>query len=100
MQRSVWIYIFVMFGVSYLLRVLPLTLIRGKIKNRFVNSLLYYLPYVTLAVMTFPAILEVSENPVCGLAALIAACVTAWFSENLFASAVVACLAVLIVSLI
>ena len=45
--------------VSYLLRVLPLTLIRKQIKNRFIKSLLYYLPYVTLAVMTVPAIFSI-----------------------------------------
>ena len=67
MNERVWIYIFIMAGVSYLLRVLPLTLIRRQIKNTFIKSLLYYLPYVTLSVMTVPAIFSVSENPVCGV---------------------------------
>ena len=57
MNHSVWLYIMVMALVSYLLRVLPLTLIRKQIKNRFIKSLLFYLPYVTLSVMTVPAIL-------------------------------------------
>ena len=56
MQHNVYIYILVMGIVTYLIRVLPLTLIRKEIKNRFIRSFLYYVPYVTLAVMTFPAI--------------------------------------------
>lgn len=54
MIRSNWLYIAVMFAVSYTIRILPLTLIRKPIKNRFIQSFLYYVPYVTLAVMTFP----------------------------------------------
>ena len=56
-MSKTYIYIFIMFAVTYLVRVLPLTLIRRKIKNRFIRSFLYYVPYVTLAVMTFPAIM-------------------------------------------
>ena len=50
---------------SYLIRVLPLTLIRKPIKNRFIRSFLYYVPYVTLAVMTFPAIIDATATPTC-----------------------------------
>jgi branched-subunit amino acid transport protein len=57
MQNNVYIYILIMAGVSFLIRVLPLTLIRKPIKNQFIKSFLYYVPYVTLSVMTFPAIL-------------------------------------------
>ncbi len=96
MNERVWIYIFIMAGVSYLLRVLPLTLIRRQIKNTFIKSLLYYLPYVTLSVMTVPAIFSVSENPICGVAALAAATLTAWCTSNLFLSATAACAAVLL----
>ena len=53
-----YIYIAVMAAVSYTIRVLPLTLIRKPIKNQFIQSFLYYVPYVTLAVMTFPAIIH------------------------------------------
>ena len=58
MQRNVYLYILGMWLVSYLIRVLPLTLIRREITNVTVRSFLYYVPYVTLAVMTFPAILS------------------------------------------
>ena len=48
MIRSNWLYIAVMFAVSYTIRILPLTLIRKPIKNQFIQSFLYYVPYVTL----------------------------------------------------
>ena len=53
--------------VTYLVRVLPLTLIRKPIRSRFLRSFLYYVPYVTLAVMTFPAIVQATEQPVAGI---------------------------------
>ena len=48
MERNIYVYILVMFVVTYLIPVLPLTLIRKPIKNRFIRSFLYYVPYVTL----------------------------------------------------
>ena len=71
MTHSTWIYIIIMILTTNLIRVIPLTLIRGKITNRFVRSFLYYVPYVTLAVMTFPAIIEATNSPVAGAVALI-----------------------------
>ena len=61
-----YVYIFIMFFVSFLIRVLPLTLIRKEIKNRTIRSFLYYVPYVTLAVMTFPAIMDATAQPMAG----------------------------------
>ena len=66
MIRSNWLYIAVMFAVSYTIRILPLTLIRKPIRNQFIQSFLYYVPYVTLAVMTFPAIVNATQSPVAG----------------------------------
>lgn len=63
MKHNIYIYILVMFAVTYLIRVLPLTLIRKEIKNKTIRSFLYYVPYVTLAVMTFPAIMEATNSP-------------------------------------
>lgn len=93
MNRSIWIYLLVMAAVSFIIRVLPVTLIRRQIKNHFIRSVLFYLPYATLAVMTFPAILSISENPLCGAAAFAASLVTAWLTKNLFLSAVLGCAA-------
>ena len=93
MNRSIWIYLLVMALVSFIVRVLPVTLIRRQIKNRFVRSFLFYLPYATLAVMTFPAILSISEDSRCGAAAFAVSVITAWFTKNLFLSAVLGCAA-------
>ena len=96
MNRYVWISILVMAGVSYAIRILPLTLIRRQIKNVFLRSFLYYVPYVTLAVMTFPAILHATSSPWAGLAALLAGMVAAWFRMDLLKVAVTCCSVVLI----
>lgn len=100
MTNSVWLSLLVMGVVSFVIRALPLTLIRRQIRSRFLRSVLYYLPYVTLSVMTVPAILHISENPMVGLAALGAAGLTAWLSKNLFLSAAVACAATFVMSMI
>ena len=96
MNSKIYLYILVSAGVSLLIRELPLTLIRKPIKNRFLRSFLYYVPYVTLAVMTFPAILHATSSPIAGLAALVLGIVAAWFGANLFQVAVGCCAVVLI----
>ena len=84
-----YIYIAVMAAVSYTIRVLPLTLIRKPIKNQFIQSFLYYVPYVTLAVMTFPAIIHATQTSISGLVALIAGIIAAWLGAGLFPVSVV-----------
>ena len=74
MEHNVYLYIAVVALVTYLIRVLPLTLIRREIKNPFLRSFLYYVPYVTLAAMTFPAILHATDSLWSGLAALWRGC--------------------------
>lgn len=91
-----WIYIAVMALTTYAVRVLPLTLIKKPIRNRFVRSFLYYVPYVTLAIMTFPAIVEATQYPVAGALALLVGIVIAWLGANLFTVAVSCCGVVLI----
>ena len=95
MTHNIYVYIAVMAGVSFLIRVLPLTLIRGQIKNKFLRSFLYYFPYVTLAVMTFPAIIDATQSPVAGLLALAAGVVLAWCGASLFAVSASCCAVVL-----
>ena len=97
---KVYMYILVAALVSFALRVAPLTLIRKKIENRFLKSFLYYVPYVTLAVMTFPAILSASQEPLAGLAALVVGAVMAWFGAGLFPVALSSCLTVFLVQYI
>ena len=60
MEHNIWIYLLVMASVSYLIRMAPLALIRKEITNKYLRSFLFYVPYATLAVMTFPAIMEAS----------------------------------------
>lgn len=74
-----------------LIRVLPMTLIRSQIRNVFLRSFLYYVPYVTLAVMTFPAIVETTLSPVSGMVALAVGIVAAWRGAGLFPVAVICC---------
>lgn len=97
MKNNIYLYILVTAVVSFLIRELPLTLIRKPIKNRFIRSFLYYVPYVTLAVMTFPAIVQATDSPISGMTALILGILAAWFGANLFQVAVGCCLVVLIV---
>ncbi len=99
-MRDTWVYILIMAGVSYVIRVLPLTLIRKPVKSRFLRSFLYYVPYVTLAVMTFPAILDTGGSIIPGLAALVIGIAAAWFGLGLFPVAVSCCAAVLVLQLI
>lgn len=100
MRHNIYIYIFIMAAVTFLIRVLPLTLIRKKITNVTLRSFLYYVPYVTLAVMTFPAIIEATNSVWSGLAALIMGVFLAYFGVSLFGVAVCSCVVVFIIELI
>lgn len=91
MSAYAYISIFTAFLVSYIIRVLPLTLIRRPIKNRFIKSFLYYVPYITLAVMTFPAIFEATQSPLAGIIALIVGIVLSYFGAGLFPVACACC---------
>mgnify|MGYP004695588601 CR=1 FL=1 len=86
----------VMAGVTYLVRMLPLVLVKKKIENKFINSFLYYVPYVTLSVMTFPAIINATHSPIAGIAAFAAGLVAAWFNAGLFKVSCVCCAVVFI----
>lgn len=94
------IYLAVMAGVTYLLRLLPMLFIRKKITNRFIRSVLYYIPYSVLAVMTVPAIFYVSDNILSGILATAVAVTLAYFGKSLITVATSAASTVLIVELI
>jgi branched-subunit amino acid transport protein len=100
MQRNVYLYILGMWGISYLIRVLPLTLIRREITNRTIRSFLYYVPYVTLAVMTFPAMTQATQSPVSGTLALLAGLVLAWWGASLFKVAAACCAVVFLTEMV
>ncbi len=90
-MNNIYFYILTAFFVSYAIRVLPLTLIRKPIKNRFIKSFLYYAPYVTLSVMTFPAIIQSTQTPVSGILALVIGIVVSYFGAGLFPVACISC---------
>ena len=100
MRHNLYAYIFAMGLTSYLIRVLPLTLIRRQITNRTIRSFLHYVPYVTLAVMTFPSILSATQSPVSAALALAAGLVMAWFDLGLFRVSVLCCAVVFVAELI
>ena len=86
--------------VTNLIRVLPVTVFKKKITNRFWRSFLYYVPYVTLAVMTFPAIMEATASPLAGAIALLVGIVAAWFGIGLLPVSLVCCIVVFVTELL
>ena len=99
MTYNTYIYILIMAAVSFAIRVLPLTLIKKQINNHFIQSFLYYVPYVTLSVMTFPAIINATQSIYSGLAAFVAGVIVAWRGFDLFKVAVTCCSIVFILEL-
>ena len=93
----IYAYIFVMAGVTYLIRMLPLTLIQKKISNVYIRSFLYYVPYACLAAMTFPAILKATDSIISGAAGFLVALIAAYKEKSLITVALLACAAVFIV---
>ena len=91
-----WIYILIMALTTFVIRALPMTLIRKEITNTTVRSFLYYVPYVTLAVMTFPAIIEATSIPWSGLLALVVGIVAAYRRVSLIGVAIICCVVVLV----
>ena len=99
MKHSIWSYILVMAVTTYLIRVIPLTLIRKQIRNRTIRSFLYYVPYVTLAVMTFPAIMNDTPTIWSGLAALAVGVALALSGRDLMIVAIACCAVVFVVEM-
>ena len=90
-QHRLLIYILLAIVVTNLIRVTPMVLIKGEIQNRFIRSFLYYVPYVTLAVMTFPDMILTTPTLLPGIIALIAGLVAAWFRLGLLPVAAICC---------
>lgn len=99
MRNNIYLYILVMAAVTYLIRMLPLTLFQKEIKNKTLRSFLYYVPYVTLSVMTFPAILSATESVWSAWAGFIVAVVFAYRRGSLVQVACAACAAVFVAEL-
>lgn len=96
---NIYIYILVMAVVTYLIRMLPLTLIRGKIKNQFLMSFLHYVPYACLMAMTFPAVLYSTTSIIASIAGVLVAIFLALKGKGLITVALAASVTVFILSL-
>ena len=99
-NKEYFIYLLIMVLVTYVLRVIPFLLIRKKITNKFINSVLYYIPYTVLTSMTFPAALYVTEHFLSASIGLICAILCALKIKNLTIVAIISCVAVLLTELI
>lgn len=93
---SMFLYIAVMAGVTYLIRMIPFTLFRRKIKSVFIQSVLYYMPYAVLSAMTFPAILHSTDNTVTAAVGTVVAVILAYFKLPLTVVSLAACAAALV----
>ena len=99
MEHNVYIYILVMGAATYLVRAVPLIFIRHELKNTMIRSFLYYVPYVTLSVMTFPAILTATASVWSAVTALVIAIFLAYKGKSLFIVSLAACTAVFLTEL-
>ena len=96
MKPDIYLYILVMAGVTYLIRVLPLALAKKEITNPFIKSFLFYVPYACLAAMTFPAILYATSSMVSAAVGFVVALIAAYKEKSLLTVALLACAAVFI----
>ena len=99
-KHNIIIYILLAIVATNLIRVLPMVLIKGQIRNRFLRSFLYYMPYVKPAVMTFPDIIQVTMTPASGIVSLIAGIIAAWYGMGLFPVAAICCVIVYLMDML
>ncbi|HAN42648.1 MAG TPA: branched-chain amino acid transporter [Sphaerochaeta sp.] len=96
---NAYVYIIGMCLITAVIRILPLLILRHPIKNRFLRSFFHYVPYVTLSVMTFPAIVNATNSPMAGGVALIVGIVLAWIGANMITVSAACCIVVFILEL-
>lgn len=96
MSGQFWVYVVLMAGVTYLIRMLPLVIFKKKIQSRFIKSFLFYMPYAVLTAMTIPAIFTATASVWSAAAGLLVAVILAWREKSLLTVAVFACGAVLV----
>ena len=95
-----FLYVFIMASVTYLIRMLPFTLVRRKITNVYVKSFLHYVPYAVLGGMTFPSVIYSTGNVYTALAGLIVALVLAFLNRSLLTVAVASCVSAFVCGLV
>lgn len=98
--KDFFFYLLVMAGVTYLVRMLPFVLVRGKIKSRFLRSFLHYVPYSVLSVMTIPAIFFSTRSIISALIGTFVAVVLSYFGRSLLTVAASASGAVLLCEIV
>ncbi len=98
MLHYVYFKIFLMCFTIYMIRVIPFLLFKNEIKNRYIKSFFFYVPFVTIAVMTFPSVITSTGSIKSGTAAFITGVIAAWFGGNLFVVSGLCCLAVFFIS--
>lgn len=97
-MKIFWIYLLVMFTVTYIIRVLPFLMFRRKIENKFVRSFLTYIPYTVLGAMTFPAVFYATGTLPTAAAGVITALILAYRNKGLFEVAIFSSIAALLTS--
>ena len=93
-------YLLVMALVTYLVRMIPLVLVKKRIKNKFLLSFLHYIPYAVLSAMTIPAIFYSTASNISAWIGFIVAVILAYFEKSLLKVAVSACSVVLLCEII
>ncbi|MCR5218665.1 AzlD domain-containing protein [Treponema sp.] len=99
MKNNIYVYIMVSALVTYAIRVLPLLFMRKNVNSRFIKSFLYYVPYVTLAVMTFPAMIETSQSLLAGIITFLLGVLLAFLGSSLIVTAAGCCCALFVLEL-
>ncbi len=99
-DSSFFVYLALMAGVTYIIRMVPLTFFNKKIKNKYVQSFLFYIPYAVLSCMTFPAVFSATSNLYSAVAGVIVAVILAFYEKSLIVVAISSCAGVLIVDFI
>lgn len=94
------IYLFVMAGITYLIRMVPLVLVKKKIKNKYILSFLYYIPYAVLSVMTFPAIFYSTSSVMSAIVGTVIALTVAFMNKSMVIVAALSSLGVFVTELI
>lgn len=100
MNNSFFVYLAIMVGTTYLIRVIPFVAVQKKITNTFIRSFLHYIPYTVLACMTFPTALYATGNIVASAFGLVVAIIFAIKGKDLTTVAVLSCLTVLVVEIV
>ncbi len=99
-MKNFYIYLLIMAGITYLIRMLPLVLFKKKIRSKFVLSFLYYVPYAVLTVMTVPAIFNSTSSWISALTGFLGALILSFLEKSLLTVAATSCLLVFLTEII